>query len=86
VRPVCVTATASQWATGVGGARIVCAQTILATLDEDGAPVARPLNITTNGKLFSQLAKGFPQAYLGITNNDVGAAATMVVGGTVLPS
>lgn len=79
------TATVTQAVTGVGGARIVCAQTFPTPLDQWGDAEAGLTAITThNGRCFDQDVSGYPQAYLGITNNDGAAAATVVVGATAL--
>jgi len=80
------TATTTQCTTGVGGARIVCAQNILINLAQDGSPTSGLAdNSTTAGLLYTQEVEGYPHAYLSVQNNDGAAAATVVVGATLIP-
>jgi len=65
---------------------IAWANTTLASLIVDSDAPARTglAAITTNtGTLYRQYADGWPQLYVGVTNNDGAAAATMVVGATI---
>lgn len=65
---------------------IAWANTTLASLIVDSDAPARTglAAITTNtGTLYRQYADGWPQLYVGVTNNDGAAAATMVVGATL---
>jgi hypothetical protein len=81
------TATTTQLLTGVGGARIVCAQVILASLPKlRNAPhfSGADLNSTTAGTVYEVWADGYPHLYVGLTNNDGAAAATFVVGAAIL--
>ena len=81
-----VTATTVHSVTGVGGARVVCASTILTTLAQQGATIAGlAANNTLAGIIYEQWVNGYPHAYIGVTNNDASNAATMVVGATLLP-
>jgi hypothetical protein len=85
------TATVTQCVTGVGGARIVCAQTLPLGLDldvqgMDGNPIVDATATGTaahNGKLIEQSCDGYPHLYLSV-KNDSGDALTLVVGSTLL--
>ena len=80
------TATTTQCVTGVGGARITCAQAILTSLTKiNNAPhvVGGAANNTTAGTEYEVYADGHPHLYVGLTNNDGAAAATFVVGATL---
>jgi hypothetical protein len=85
------TATTTQCVTGVGGARIVCAQTLPLLLDLDpqgidGNPI---VNTTTTGssaykgQLVEQYIDGWAHGYLGIANNGADAMV-LAVGATRL--
>ena len=63
---------------------IAFASTTLASLAKDGsATTGIADNSTTSGTLYQQWADGWPQVYVGITNNDSSNAATVVVGATL---
>ena len=79
------TATVIQAVTGTAGAHCVVASATLLSLVKDNAAPNGTLtdNSTTAGTLYQQYADGWPQCYLGITNNDGAAAATVVVGASL---
>lgn len=78
------TATVAQCVAGQG--TIVCAQNLPLTLASDGAAISGcGDNSTTAGRIWPQYIDGYPQAYVGIQNNDGAAAMTVVVGATLLP-
>jgi hypothetical protein len=64
---------------------IAFASTTLASLIIYGDAVSSvAANSTTAGTIYEQWVDGYPYAYLGITNNDGAAAATIVVGASLL--
>ena len=66
--------------TGTATTHAVVTQTILSSLIKDGAAVSSLTdNSTTAGTLYSHTTNGYPEAYIGVTNNDGSNAATMVV-------
>jgi hypothetical protein len=82
------TATTTQCVTGVGGAHIVCAQTILASLEKiNNAPhvTGGAANNTTAGTGYEVYVDGWPHIYVGVTNSDAANPMTLVVGATLLP-
>ena len=59
------------------------ASTTLASLIRDGAAVSGiAADTTTGGRFFEQWTNKWPYAYIGITNNDAAAAATITVKAT----
>ena len=81
----CTTATTLQFAQGTSDANeATFVSTTLLALSQDGAAISGLAdNSTTTGRIWPQQADGYPQCYVGLTNNDGAAAATVVVGGTV---
>jgi len=77
--------TALQFGQGTSDANeIAWAETTLASLIKDGSAISGIAdNSTTAGTLYQQWADGWPQVYVGITNNDSSNAATVVVGATI---
>ena len=80
--------TALQFGQGTSDANeIAWAETTLASLIKDGSAISGIAdNSTTSGTLYQQWADGWPQVYVGITNNDSSNAATVVVGATIYQS
>ena len=79
------TATTTHCVDGTG-AHHACAQTILTALDTDGAAsTGNAANNTTNGKLVEQYIDGYPYPYISLKNVSGAAAATFVVGATLVP-
>ena len=81
------TATTTQCVTGVGGARIVCASAILASLNKlKLAPhfTGAAANSSWNGDVYEVPVDGYPHIYVALVNTEA-AAATFEVGGTLLP-
>ncbi len=77
-----VTATTTQCVTQTGGARLVCAQTLPASLAKDTAYSGVADNSTTAGTLYDHWVDGWAEAYCAVTNNDSSNAATITVGAT----
>lgn len=68
---------------GSDAAEIAWAETTLSGLVAHGAAVTGvALNSTTAGTFYEQWCDGWPYCYLGLTNGDGGAAATVVVKAT----
>ena len=81
------TATTTQCVTGVGGARIVCAQAILASLNKlKLAPhfTGAAANSSWNGDVYEVPVDGYPHIYVALVNTEA-AAATFEVGAALLP-
>ena len=76
------TATTTQCVTGVGGARVVCAQTLPANLVKDTSYSGIADNSTTAGTFYEQWVDGWAQAYLAVKNDDSSNAATITVAAT----
>jgi hypothetical protein len=83
---VTVTATTApvlQFATGTAAGHCVVASTTLASLVRHGPPTTVAVADTTSGGVFyEQIVDNWPYAYIGITNTDGGAAATVSVKAT----
>lgn len=77
-----VTSYVTQCVTSVGGARLVCAQTLPAGLAKDTAYSGVADNSATAGTLYDHWVDGWAEAYCAITNNDSSNAATITVGAT----
>jgi len=80
VTVVPTTATVLQAATGTAAGHCTVTHTTLASLIRHGAATTNAAGDTTTAGLFyEQVARKWPHCYLGITNSDAGAAATVTV-------